>query len=222
LELGISKRNLKIQNYSIKFGLKPNDNVLEIGCGIGTQTKLLADFVKYGKITSVDISPKSIEIAKVHLKDYNQISFIAGDIANIEINENEIYDVIILPDVLEHIPIKDHQIIFKKFRKLLKKDGSIIINIPNPYYLKWCHINNKEALQIIDQPIYTNELIPNIYPNGFYISYLETYEVWVNNGDYQIIVLKKQENAINFSNIEQKVRLIDKIVYKLKLILNLK
>ena len=222
IKAGISERHQRIHNKLLKFGLKPDSKVLEIGCGVGTQTKLIAEFVTKGSIVSVDISPKSIEAAKDRLRDYSNIEFFVADIALYDINVGYKFDLIVLPDVIEHIPIKDHFIIFKKFNTLLKKEGVILINIPNPYYLAWTHIHNKEALQVIDQPIYTNELVNNIYPNGFYIHFLKIYEIWTNNGDYQVIVLKKQENAIDFSPIEKEITLFDKVIFKLKLIFGIK
>lgn len=222
IQAGISKRNIKIHEWAQQFGLKNNHNVLEIGCGIGTQTELLAQYVSQGKITAIDISPKSITIAQQRLANYTNVSCITGDIITMDINFSTKFDVIVLPDVIEHIPLDSHNALFKRLSGLLKEDGFILIHIPNPNYLAWCHTNTPQVLQVIDQPIYTNVLCSNVYANGFYIHHLETYEIWTNNCDYQIIVLKAQSNANSFSFKYQHSTLKQKIVCKLKSIVSLK
>ncbi len=188
-KIGINNRHLSIQNWLEKFGLKKTDDVLEIGCGIGTQTKLLAEYLNpTSRIVANDISPKSIEIGKTSLSNHKNIEWIAADV--IQYNLQGKFDVVVLPDVIEHIPIEQHFELFKKIRSVLKPTGFVLIHIPNPYFLQWCHQTRPETLQVIDQPIYTNLLTANTYPNGFYIHFLETYSIWKENCDYQAIVLK--------------------------------
>ncbi len=189
---GINKRHLSIHNWCLKFGMLQNSKVLEIGCGIGTYTELLAKYCTKGSINAYDISQKNIDIAKINLRNYSNLKLKKGD-ATIEKFDKE-FDFIILPDVLEHIPLEDHLKLFKSLSNSLATNGTIIIHIPNPYYLKWCHENQPELLQILDQPLYTNLLMENIYNSNLYIEYLNTYSIWIDNCDYQIIVLKKNIN----------------------------
>ena len=76
--------------------------------------------------------------------------------------------------------------------------------------------NKKELLQIIDQPIYTSELVKSVYPNGLYIDELRTYSIWVKDCDYQYIVLRK--NGWQDFSIENasKPSLIERVKGKLK------
>jgi 2-polyprenyl-3-methyl-5-hydroxy-6-metoxy-1,4-benzoquinol methylase len=96
--------------------------------------------------------------------------------------------------LIEHIPIEKHKELFKKIQTLIKPDGFIFVHIPNPYYLEWCHKNTPEVLQIIDQPIYTNVLCENLYCNNLYIHTLTTYSIWIDNDDYQAILIKPKVN----------------------------
>jgi trans-aconitate 2-methyltransferase len=211
---GINFRNKKIQEWLIKFGLKEDSKVLEIGCGVGTQTELLAEYLnEKGSILSNDLSEKSIELAKKRLKSYDNISFLSGDIVKQNIEGK--FDIILLPDVLEHIPIVDHNLLFKKIRYLIKPEGFILIHIPNPNYLQWCHENTPEMLQIIDQPIHTSILVENIYPNDLYIDYLETYSIWIDNNDYQIIRLKPNPN-VDYQTVSNNNSLLRKVIDKIK------
>lgn len=211
---GINKRHHSILNKVITCGLKKDDNVLEIGCGIGTFTSLIAKYLENGHLTSIDISPESIIIAKNKLSKFNNIQLIADDVTTYNFG-NLLFDVIVLPDVLEHIPINLHFNLFEKISKILKPMGFVFIHIPNPEYLDWCIINTPEVLQIIDQPIHTTELVKSTYPHGFYIDELKTYSVWVKDCDYQYIVLRKSKQQDFTIIIEEKPNLFSKIKYKL-------
>lgn len=217
INTGVSSRNIKIHGFAVKFGLKKIDNILEIGCGIGTQTGLLAKYTEgYGKVTAIDISTKSIAHARKHLENFKNVNFLVGDIVNMNLDFNGKFDVIILPDVIEHIPLEVHNKLFSILRSLIKDNGFVLINIPNPNYLKWCQEHTKDLLQIIDQPIYTDLLCSNVYPNDFYIHYLKTYEIWRNNCDYQVIVLKPKSTAINFPFKPIQNTFKERIIGKLK------
>lgn len=216
VDIGINYRHHKIHEWLLQFGLKPHHNVLELGCGIGPQTELLASYLnKDVNITALDISPKSIETAQKRLHAFPHVNFMVGDVVDMSINGK--FDVIVLPDVIEHIPLNQHARLFGKIKELLNEDGFVLIHIPNPYYLEWVHVNRKEDLQIIDQPIYTQELCNNAYPHGLHIAHLQTYPIWVSGGDYQVIVLKPtlKHTHFNGTGILQPT-LLKRVIGKLK------
>lgn len=193
--MGVHVRHRTILKNLKKEGLKPNSNVLEIGCGIGTVTQLIAKYCKNGKVVAADISPKSIEIAKKLNNQFNNIEFIVNDM--LEFKHQIIFDFVVLPDVLEHIPIEQHLNLFKKIKEHTHEGSTVLINIPSPAYLRWVHKNHPEQLQIIDQPIDTNILVENVYPNDFWIQSLNTYALSIKEGDYQTIVLKRNSELKN-------------------------
>ncbi len=114
-----------VKNYSLKQKLKlinsfnlKNKELLDIGAGTG-------DFINICKnngwnVTGVEPSKKANEIAStkglVLKKELNEI-------------EGEQYDVITMWHVLEHIPNLETYIL--KLKKLLKKDGVLIVAVPN-------------------------------------------------------------------------------------------
>ena len=219
LNEGANDRHIRILEWVKKFKPGKEDSILVIGCGIGIETGLLGNIVKRGKITATDISPESIEIAKQKLKHLKNLTLLAGDIIELDIAGE--FDFIVLPDVLEHIPIEQHSTLFKKLKNLLKDTGIILIHIPNPYNLRWDQVHEKDTLQIIDQPIYTNALVPNVYPHGLYIHYLETYSIWKVNNDYQVIVLKPFIEDMDYRAFIPKSalqKICSKVIFKLKLI----
>jgi 16S rRNA A1518/A1519 N6-dimethyltransferase RsmA/KsgA/DIM1 with predicted DNA glycosylase/AP lyase activity len=50
---GINDRIYSLYKHIIKLGLRSRDNVLEIGCGIGTLTFLLTKKIKKGRIEAL-------------------------------------------------------------------------------------------------------------------------------------------------------------------------
>ena len=127
LKSGIHHRHLAILKWLQKFSMPQTGNFLEIGCGIGTQTELLLQELSLdSKVTAIDISEKSIAYAKKRLKLYDNVTLIVGDIT--EINLSGKFDVIILPDVIEHIPLELHSNLFKKLAALLEEKGFLLIH----------------------------------------------------------------------------------------------
>jgi len=46
-------------------------------------------------------------------------------------------------------------------------------------------------------------LTANIYPHGLYLDYLETYSVWIEEGDYVVAVLRRYSDKAVFTDIEE-------------------
>lgn len=213
-KVGINERHLSILSKVKAQGLSKDCDVLEIGCGIGTFTKLLKDFITDGNILAIDISDESIKEAKEKYNAKN-LNFIAADATSYDF-KNKKYDVIVLPDVIEHIPLRYHYDLFKTLSSVLKDNGIIFIHIPNPYFLEWCHENRTDLLQIIDQPIYTKELVRNISDHDLYIHKLETYSIWVKENDYQAITLKKEKKREFTIGAKSTPSFFEKITCKIK------
>lgn len=188
LKKGIHIRHKSIMKFLKKENPSKNAKVLEIGCGIGTVTKLLARFFNKGKIVAVDISPKSIEIAKHLYANLNNIEFFVSDMQDFKHILK--FDVVIMADVLEHIPIEHHENLFHIIKTHTHKDSLIGINIPHPITHSWSVENDKENLQVIDQVITLKHIINLAEENGFYLQTLKNYSLYFKFPDYLWVTLK--------------------------------
>jgi trans-aconitate 2-methyltransferase len=188
-KLGVNIRHRTIFKNLKKLGLKPDSNVLEIGCGIGTVSSLILKHIPKGNFTGVDISTESIAQAKKFNAQYANAEFIVNDMSSF--NHRTKFDFVVLPDVLEHIPVDQHSNLFKTISEVTTPEVTVLINIPEPFTLDWVRRNKPEALQIIDQSLSIQDLANHIYPSGFYIFSISPYGLQYEHEEYLSIVLKK-------------------------------
>lgn len=105
-----------------------NKNILEVGTSTGYVTRILKE--KDNEITGIEIDPEAARIAEKYCT-----RMITGDIEKLDLDNllsRSSFDVIILGDVLEHLV--NPQDILKKLKKFLKRDGYLVISLPN-----FCH-----------------------------------------------------------------------------------
>ncbi|TDQ13580.1 methyltransferase family protein [Algoriphagus boseongensis] len=186
---GINSRHLSILDKVKLAGLKPDHKILEVGCGIGTVSHLLATQVPKGQVLAVDISPESIEKAKLLWKDQKNLSFEVSDMSDFDKKDLK-FDFFVFPDVLEHIPVDQHFRLFQNIQKHAHQDSVIFIHIPAPRYLQWMIENEPAKLQVIDQPLDSGDLIKNITANNFFLEKMETYDLFFEEKDYQYFVFR--------------------------------
>jgi SAM-dependent methyltransferase len=80
--------------------LKPGERVLDIGCGNGFMSYDMVTQVPEVKVVGIELSIENIKFAREHYQHPN-LSFIHGDA--LKELPNEIFDVVTLSNVLEHI-----------------------------------------------------------------------------------------------------------------------
>ena len=201
-KLGINIRHRTIFKNLKTAGVKPGSNVIEIGCGIGTVSSLILKYVTKGRFVGVDISNESISLAKTLNAAHKNAEFIVNDMRSF--SHAVKFDFVVLPDVLEHIPVEQHSALFETLGKVTTDNAVVLINIPEPNCLNWIRENHPEKLQIIDQSLSMQELLNNSYPYGFKLYSLQPYCLQYTQPDYVSIVLKKN---MTHKNYEQKGKL---------------
>lgn len=211
--LGVNIRHRTIFKNLKKLGLRPDSNVLEIGCGIGTVSSLILKQVNTGVFTGVDISPESIRMAK-HLNSASKnAEFIVSDMS--DFSHAVKFDYIVLPDVLEHIPVEQHYQLFQTLSKVSTPEAVVLINIPEPNFLNWIRQTQPEKLQIIDQSLSMQDLLNNCYPHGFYLFSMNSYSLHSQGNDYTCIVLKKNMKHENYAVKDKLTRGVENLLSKL-------
>jgi len=124
------------------FSKWKNKEVLELGCGIGTDS---INFARTGaKLTIIELSDKSLEICKNRFKLYNlNATFICGNIEKIsEYINNKKFDLIYSFGVIHHT-IEPKKVI-NEIYNLLKEDGEFRFMVYSKisYKLFWLMMEN--------------------------------------------------------------------------------
>ncbi len=108
--------------------------VLEIGCGIGIDSM---NFAKAGaKLTVIDLSEKSLEIAKKGFQVFNlKAEFIQGNAEELsKYIKGKKFDLIYSLGVIHHSP--NPYLIIKEIEKLIKPNGELRIMLYAKYSIK--------------------------------------------------------------------------------------
>ena len=175
--------------------------VLEIGCA---EAGNLKPFLDMGcKCTGIDISCGRIELAKEFYNDHpnrQNLTLVCEDIY--KVSPDKKYDVIIMRDVIEHIPDQEKFMGFVK--SFLKSDGKFFLAFPpwqNPF---GGH-----------QQICSNRLLSklpwfHLFPRGFFRLFLK----WTGESEGTITALLEiKDTGISIERFE---RILKREHYKIK------
>ena len=112
-------------NHYHSFLLKQLPNhcktVLDIGCGTGEFSRLLAK--RSARVIAIDLSPKMIEVAKQRSREFLNIDFQVADVLQWPFPVEQ-FDAIASIAVLHHLPI---EILLPSLKAALKPGGALVI-----------------------------------------------------------------------------------------------
>lgn len=110
---------------SIPFEVDAEIKVLDLGCGTGTVTKTLKKKFKNAHVTCLDLAENMIEMAKIKLKNQNDIKYVTGDFY--EYNFTDKYHVIVSSLALHHLATdEDKKMFYKKIYNALAPGGMFL------------------------------------------------------------------------------------------------
>lgn len=113
------------EEFIKQLDLKPNQRVLDVGCGIGGSDFYMSE--KYGvEVFGLDLRSNMISIAWDRTQRYKNVKvrFEIGDVTKLDYPAGY-FDVIYSRDALLHIENK--KVLFNKFKSWLKPGGKIFI-----------------------------------------------------------------------------------------------
>jgi len=122
--------------------------VLEAGCGVRAQTRILARNSPDARITSIDISSASIESARALIgkEGRKNVTFQVADIFHLPFEDSS-FDHVFVCFVLEHLRHPGEAL--RSLRRVLKKNGTITV-IEGDHGSAYFYLESEEASQAID------------------------------------------------------------------------
>jgi len=103
--------------------ISAGDRVLDVGCGTGSITKILADTCK---IEIIGIEPDPTRVARAVSRG---LKVHTGRLNSELIQTMGMFDLVLFADVLEHLP--NPQSMLLTAREVLRPHGSVIVSVPN-------------------------------------------------------------------------------------------
>ncbi len=105
-----------------------NMNVLDVGCGGGILTEVMAQQAK--NVTGIDASKENINIASLHATESKlNVNYIVTTAEDFSKNNNDNFDVVTCMELLEHVP--DPVSIIQACSNMVKPGGHVIFSTIN-------------------------------------------------------------------------------------------
>jgi 2-polyprenyl-6-hydroxyphenyl methylase/3-demethylubiquinone-9 3-methyltransferase len=98
--------------------------ILEVGCGEGVITERLRSAYAEAEITAIDITPR---VGRMYAGPPNGLRFLQCDVRSIAAREPGRYDLVVLCDVLHHVPINLRHAVLAAIRVAMAPGGSFVL-----------------------------------------------------------------------------------------------
>ncbi len=155
-----------------KLHLKGDEALLDIGCGDGKITALLASYLPHGNVVGIDSSKEMIALARKSYPHchYPNLSFLRMDAREITFREQ--FDVAFSNAALHWII--DHQPVLEGVAQSLDKKGRLLFQMAGKG-------NAKDIIDVLQEMISEEDCKPYFknfsFPYGFYTP--EDYKKWI-------------------------------------------
>ena len=174
--------------------------VLDVASGEGYGSFFLSNYAS--KVVGVDIDSDAVARASTKYKRDN-LDYLQGSVCSLPFNEDALFDVVISFETVEHVSEDDQERFLKEIKRVLKKDGLLIMSTPNkvPFgRLVGCKIpfHDREFTEN-EYETYLERYFENIVILGqsfIPASYIYTSE---HNSEAKAILADYEKNMITFS-----------------------
>jgi ubiquinone/menaquinone biosynthesis C-methylase UbiE len=131
--LDITQKTIRLMH------LRPGNRVLDLGCGAGWATRLLAQSIaEVGQVVGLDVSDEMIRLAQESSKDFANIQYVVGSAQGIPWQDN-FFDKVLSVESFYYYPDQDRAL--DELFRVTAPGGRVFILInlyrDNEYSLQW-------------------------------------------------------------------------------------
>jgi 2-polyprenyl-3-methyl-5-hydroxy-6-metoxy-1,4-benzoquinol methylase len=98
-------------------------NILEVGCGEGAMTERITKTYPSASVTAIDISPR---VGRLFRGSTSKVTFCKETVESVAARNPASFDLIILADVIHHVPAGLRESLMSAIAQALTPDGSLI------------------------------------------------------------------------------------------------
>jgi ubiquinone/menaquinone biosynthesis C-methylase UbiE len=143
--------------------LKPNDRVLDLGCGTGWASRRLARMVTSGEVVGVDVADEMLRRAEAASTSFSNVRYLWGSAESLPLPENHFSKVLSVESFYYYA---DQGTALDELRRVMSPGGRlfILINLykDNHYSLRWVG-----ELKVPVQALSQAEYIALLQKHGF-------------------------------------------------------
>lgn len=110
---------------------------IDIGCGLGEATR----YFNARDIKTIGLEASKDSIEEAILRDGQSNSYLRGDALNIPFKSGR-FEVVLLLDVIEHLPPGSEEAALTEIRRILKGNGILVLSTPNKGLLRFTDPQN--------------------------------------------------------------------------------
>jgi SAM-dependent methyltransferase len=138
-----------IEYLLTKVGADRPARIVDIGCGDGRFSRELALAHPESTVVGIDYSKRAIGLASAMNPDVGNLQFLSLDIT--APHAVEAFDLAVLMEVFEHLPLDQGQNFLQSVRGLLRKGGTLLLTVPHENKpLEYKHFQHFSVQKVVD------------------------------------------------------------------------
>lgn len=171
--------------------------ILDLGCGVGWSSFEVYRHRPETRVLGIDLSPVLSETAKKLFGDSNRLEFRVADLTAGELQGSSEFDVVMLLDVYEHIPVSARAGLHETLARVLAPEGIVILTCPSPEYQRYLRTHDPGGLQPVDEDVTENDMRILARAVGGQLSVFEPATVNpLHANDYNYIVVTRTRGGM--------------------------